>query len=62
MHFESVAQDIADVVAIELKRFNANDQSDIDAMIVRSVVRGSDCTATGRARRRHGDGVETGLP
>ncbi len=38
VHFELVALDIVDVVVSKLKRFNANDQSDIDAMINRGLI------------------------
>jgi hypothetical protein len=37
-HLELVALDVVDVVVSKLKRFNANDQSDIDAMIQRDLV------------------------
>ena len=37
-HFELRALDIVDVVVSKLKRFNSNDQSDIDAMIARDLV------------------------
>jgi Nucleotidyltransferase of unknown function (DUF6036) len=37
-HFEVVALDIVDVVVSKLKRFHANDQSDIDAMIQRGML------------------------
>lgn len=37
-HLELVALDIVDVVVSKLKRFGANDQSDIDAMIERGLV------------------------
>jgi hypothetical protein len=35
---EIVALDVVDVVVTKLKRFNANDQSDVDAMIARDLV------------------------
>jgi hypothetical protein len=37
-HFELRVLDVVDVVVSKLKRFNANDQSDIDAMIERDLV------------------------
>jgi hypothetical protein len=37
-HLEIVALDVVDVVVSKLKRFNANDQADIDAMIERELV------------------------
>lgn len=38
VHFELRILDIVDVVVSKLKRFNANDQSDIDAMIDRGLI------------------------
>jgi hypothetical protein len=37
-HFELRVLDVVDVVVSKLKRFHANDQSDIDAMIERDLV------------------------
>ncbi len=37
-HFELRVLDVVDVVVSKLKRFNANDHSDIDAMIERDLV------------------------
>lgn len=37
-HFELRVLDVVDVVVSKLKRFNANDESDIDAMIERGLV------------------------
>jgi hypothetical protein len=37
-HFELRVLDVVDVVVSKLKRFNANDESDIDAMIDRGLV------------------------
>lgn len=37
-HLEIVALDVVDVVVSKLKRFNANDQADIDAMVARDLV------------------------
>jgi hypothetical protein len=37
-HFELRVLDVVDVVVSKLKRFNANDRSDIDAMIERELV------------------------
>jgi uncharacterized nucleotidyltransferase DUF6036 len=37
-HLDLAVLDVVDVVVSKLKRFNANDQSDIDAMIVRELV------------------------
>ncbi|HEY1816753.1 MAG TPA: DUF6036 family nucleotidyltransferase [Kofleriaceae bacterium] len=37
-HFEVVALDVVDVVVSKLKRFSANDQADIDAMVARELV------------------------
>jgi len=37
-HLELVVLDVVDVVVSKLKRFNSNDQSDIDAMIERELV------------------------
>jgi hypothetical protein len=37
-HFELRVLDVVDVVVSKLKRFHANDQSDIDAMIERGMV------------------------
>jgi hypothetical protein len=37
-HFEFVVLDVVDVVVSKLKRFHANDQSDIDAMITCGLV------------------------
>ena len=38
VHLEVVVLDVVDVVVSKLKRFHANDQSDIDAMIERGLV------------------------
>jgi len=37
-HLEIVALDVVDVVVSKLIRFNANDQSDVDAMVQRNLV------------------------
>ena len=37
-HFEIYALDVVDVVVSKLKRFNANDRSDIEAMVKRDLV------------------------
>jgi hypothetical protein len=37
-HFEIEVLDVVDVVVSKLKRFNANDQSDVEAMIAKDLV------------------------
>jgi hypothetical protein len=48
-HFDIVVLDVVDVVVSKLKRFSANDQSDIAAMIQRNLVRHSDLVARFRS-------------
>ncbi|HSN30415.1 MAG TPA: DUF6036 family nucleotidyltransferase [Kofleriaceae bacterium] len=48
-NIELLALDIVDVVVSKLKRFNANDQSDIDAMVTAGHVRHADLVRRFRA-------------